>query len=200
MAGTYGTAMHNGVMTRYFAPEGAGWDDSKYEWNPAEEVSPPAPAVDFSVPPKLDFPEEEPDPFQRPPSAPKRQLGDVDFVTGQDPYVTRGGPGTPAHDPWADWGDESQQDEEAPKKPQQPQRVFIQGGQGQGPSSSEYTPPSLNYSFDPVPSGAGYGGAAQNQFIWGASYGGMGTDPYLKSKSFFDPFKQHFNQLPLHYF
>lgn len=74
---------------------------------------------------------------------------------------------------------------------QGPQRYNL--APSSAPQEQPYTPPQNAYG--------GTSPSGDQKEVWGASYGGMGEDPYLKSmKNFSQPFKQFFSQMQLDHF
>lgn len=214
MSAGYGAAINpaTGQMQRYY---GDGFDSSTYTWlqddpTPSTDAATPQ-AVDG--PPQLDFSDDSGDygdifnegdtqgwdasnDQQDGPSSPGQQSGG-----SQDSYDPSGSP----MDGGSDYGDNGYDENDLEFWDDfwepgggKPPKNYGGGGGGNQPGGTDYTPPPSNYAGGPT-----YGGIDQTQQDdhWGASYGGLGQDPYLKAlQEFSQPFKQFFNQMQFNNF
>jgi hypothetical protein len=151
-------------------------------------------------PPTLDFSDEDSGDQSevsklQPQSQPEQQPVNAKAYYASQGQSYAGGAGTAYEDYTTDWTPDlgtSSKDEEQPFKGGQRQSF------GAAPTDQPYTPPSSVYSS---PGYGGVGAAGDTKSVWGASYGGMGEDPFLKSmKSFAQPFQQFFAQMQLDHF
>lgn len=166
-------------------------------------ATPPGPAI--VVPPVLDFsaPPAQAEPTSSAQAQPVEQ-GPVQakayYASMGQEYAPTGGSSYESYS--SDWTSSDTGTEE-PSQPSEEQKPPKPGRQpSMAPQQQPYQPPAFNYSFDPKSPGyGGMGASGDSKSVWGASYGGVGEDPYLKAmQNIANPFKEFFAQMPLNHF
>lgn len=189
-------------------------DTTSYTWlpdDPVEQQGPASPQTAVDGPPPLDFSDDDSGGYEDIFDGGDTEAWDAssDQQNGQH---GNGGSQNGSYDPTgspmdggSDYGDNGYDENDLEFWDDfwepgggKPPKNYGGGGGGNQPGGTDYTPPPSNYAGGPS-----YGGIDQTQQDdhWGASYGGLGQDPYLKAlQEFSQPFKQFFNQMQFNNF